>query len=77
MLSHMSVLECRSVLGAGAGLTIDGRHYSELDLRSIASALTGSTVLHVANSEGFNVVDMKAIASAATAPAFVMFSGAG
>lgn len=25
MLSHMSVLECRSVLGAGAGLTIDNR----------------------------------------------------
>lgn len=74
-IKHLAVSEIKSVLVAGGGATVSAGQFSTTELKSLATTLRGNAVLHVVNSQALSATEMKSIATAATAPAHVCFSG--
>lgn len=74
MINHLDTDELCAIASRGAGLTVSAAQFSGEDLKRIASRLLGNAILHVVDSNALDSDAMKALASRAPAPAYVMFS---
>lgn len=73
-VAHLTVADLAMVARQGAGLTVSAARLSDSDLSTIARQLSGSAVLHIADSAGLTAAQMATVARQANAPAYVMFS---